>query len=50
MLSQRDGRKIVAEWLAELWVKQPTWLARMPDKDDLEVLISKIDAPVSEAK
>lgn len=37
------GRKIVAEWMLELWLKRPGWMTRMPDQADVDALVERID-------
>ena len=34
--------KIVAQWLVELWITQPDWLAKMPDHAAVDSLIERI--------
>lgn len=36
------AKRIVAEWLVELWIKRPDWLTRMPSQEDTQSLIDRI--------
>ena len=39
---QHRAREIAGKWLALLWVRQPAWLAKMPEIDDVSGLIDDI--------
>lgn len=39
---EKIAQRIVADWLIDLWLSQPAWMNRMPERDEVNKLINKI--------
>src|SRR5690606_21342836 len=40
--ARTTARRIVAEWLIEVWADRPEWLRRMPDDKEVKSLTERI--------